>query len=65
MTTMSSNPEPDEFYEGPDQWAARYDLSRPMVYKLMAQGVPSIKIGRARRIPVYAAHAWLMERNQQ
>lgn len=59
---MSTVEPVEEFYEPPGKWGERYHLTRQTVYNLIAQGMPSIKIGRSRRIPVNAAHAWLMER---
>lgn len=48
-----------EFYEGPEQWGQRWQFSRGMVYKLLERGLPSIKVGRSRRIPVLAADRWM------
>lgn len=48
-----------EFYEPPEPWGERYAITRGMVYKLLAAGLPSIKVGRARRIPVRAADEWM------
>ena len=43
-----------------DEAAALLSLGRTMVYTLMMSGdLPSIKIGRMRRIPVAALHAYV------
>lgn len=59
---MSTIEPVEEFYESPSKWGERHEVTRQTVYNLIAKGMPSVKIGSARRIPVNAAHAWLMER---
>lgn len=44
-----------------DQVALRLNLSRSRVYELLNQGMPSITLGRSRRIPVAALRQWLLE----
>lgn len=39
--------------------AERYGICRATVYNLLAQGLPSIKVGRARRFDVARTDAWL------
>lgn len=36
-----------------------YSVCRASIYNLMAQGLPSVKIGRARRFRVPDTDAWL------
>jgi excisionase family DNA binding protein len=48
----------------PDDLAARWSICRAEVYRLLRQGLPSVKIGRARRIPIDEAEAWLLDRQQ-
>jgi excisionase family DNA binding protein len=44
----------------PKEAAAAIGLSPAKIYQLMASGeVPSVKIGKSRRIPVEALHAWV------
>jgi hypothetical protein len=43
----------------PAKYAARRGLSSRTVAKLIAEGLPSTRIGRARRVDVVAADAWL------
>lgn len=51
-----------EGWARPEQYARHIDSSRATVYELLAQGMPSIKLGRSRRINVAAADAWIAER---
>ena len=45
------------------QVAAMLGLGRTKVYDLIErEGLPSIKLGTARRVPVKALHAWLDQR---
>lgn len=44
----------------PERYAQRTDLSRAQIYKFLAQGMPSLKLGRSRRILVADADAWLI-----
>lgn len=46
----------------PGEMARRWGISRAMVYDLLGEGCPSLKIGRARRLRVSDADAWLAER---
>lgn len=52
----------------PDRWirddelAEHLGISPGMVHKMMRQGMPSMKIGRARRFDPDACLAWLRER---
>jgi excisionase family DNA binding protein len=46
-----------------DQFADRWSLSRASVYRLLNDGLPSIKVGRSRRLLSAAADAWLLERS--
>jgi excisionase family DNA binding protein len=49
----------------PEELAAHWSVTRSYVYKLMAErGLPSVKIGAARRIRLSDAEAWL-EENQE
>lgn len=43
----------------PDRLAERWDCSRQYIYDCMSRGLPSVKLGRARRIRVADADAWL------
>lgn len=51
-----------EGWARPEQYAHHIDSSRATVYALLAQGLPSIKLGRSRRINVAAADAWIAAR---
>ena len=45
-----------------DEAAKRLALGRTMVYELIGRGdLPSLKIGRARRIPASALERWVMD----
>ena len=46
----------------PEQFAQRIEQSRAQVYNYLAEGMPSLKLGRSRRIEPTAAFAWLLER---
>lgn len=48
--------------ERPERFAQRIDQSRAQVYRYLAEGMPSIKLGSARRIDPVEAIAWLRER---
>lgn len=45
----------------PENYARRLDVSRALVYRWIGAGLPSIKLGRARRVLVAEADAWLLE----
>lgn len=42
-----------------DELAARWSVTRAHIYNLMARDLPSVKVGRCRRIRVGDAEAWL------
>ena len=46
----------------PETYAQHIESSRAFVYKLMSEGLPSMKLGRSRRIRVADADAWLAQR---
>ncbi len=46
----------------PNDLAERWSCSRAYVYKLLDEGLPSLKLGRSRRIRVADADAWLAQR---
>lgn len=47
-----------------DELAARWKLSRPTLYRFMAEeGLPSLSIGRARRFRIADVDAWLAARS--
>lgn len=54
----TSVPDPDRLLKA-ESLAQHWDCSRQFVYKLLSQGMPSVKIGRARRIRLSDAEAWL------
>lgn len=43
----------------PEALAERWSCSRAFIYKLMDKGLPSLKLGRARRIRLGDAERWL------
>lgn len=46
----------------PERAAYILDVSRSLVYRLMAEGkLPSVLIGRSRRVPVDALRQWIAE----
>lgn len=45
----------------PERYAQRVDQSRAQIYKFLAQGMPSLKLGRSRRVLVAEADAWLVD----
>lgn len=48
------------------QVAAMLELGRTKVYDLIErEGLPSIKLGTARRVPVKALQAWLAQRQEK
>lgn len=47
----------------PAKLADRWDVTRKHIYGLMARGLPSMKVGGARRIRVSDAEAWLADQN--
>lgn len=55
--TPTSN-DPDRLVS-PEGLADHYAVSRAFVYKMLEDGLPSLKLGRARRIRVSDADAWL------
>lgn len=48
----------------PEQFAARTSVSRAQVYKWLADGMPSLKLGKSRRIDPAEGIAWLREQNE-
>jgi excisionase family DNA binding protein len=48
----------------PEQFAERVEVSRAQVYKWLADGMPSLKLGRSRRIDPAEGLAWLREQNE-
>ncbi|CAN5865461.1 hypothetical protein BH23ACT2_BH23ACT2_13220 [soil metagenome] len=50
-------------WETVDQFGNRTHLSRPTIYAMIRRGMPSITIGRARRIDPEAAMEWLRQRS--
>lgn len=42
-----------------NQLSAKLNLSRATIYRLMDQGLPSVKVGNARRFPLSAVEVWL------
>lgn len=46
----------------PEQFAERTEVSRAQVYKWLADGMPSLKLGRSRRIDPTEGMAWLRNR---
>ena len=47
-----------------EQLAQRWQVSRAHIFNLMSRGMPSLKIGRARRFDIGAAEAWLAVEGQ-
>lgn len=45
-----------------NELAEHLGISRAMVHKMRAQGMPSLSIGRSRRFDPEAVTAWLAER---
>lgn len=45
-----------------DGLAERWQCSRAFIYKMIPQGLPTLKLGRARRFRVADADAWLAAR---
>jgi hypothetical protein len=54
---------PSDVLERPERFAQRIDQSRAQVYKYLAEGMPSLKLGNARRIDPAEALAWLRARS--
>lgn len=48
----------------PERFADVVDVSRATVYAWLAEGLPSLKLGRSRRIDVTEGLAWLRERSE-
>lgn len=46
----------------PDQLAQRWAVTRGTIYKFLDDGLPSLKLGRARRIRLADAEAWIAAR---
>jgi len=56
----------DDYLLRPEEAAQMLKISRATLYVLMEQGkIPSVKVGRARRIPTDALRRWLKERTEQ
>jgi len=53
--------QPDTRLLSPERLADHWDCSRAHIYRLLQQGMPSLKLGRARRIRVADAEAWIAE----
>jgi excisionase family DNA binding protein len=50
----------------PEQAAERLGISRSRVYKLISEGtLPSITIGKSRRVPADALRRWVKERQSE
>jgi excisionase family DNA binding protein len=47
-----------------EQAAKEFDVSRRTIFEWIALGMPSLKRGRVRRIPVAAATSWLGARER-
>lgn len=58
---METHPDPNRLVS-PEGLAAHWSVSRPFIYRLLREGMPSLKLGRARRIRVSDAEAWLAAR---
>lgn len=43
--------------------AAHYGVSRATIYNLLSRGMPSLKVGRARRFRLADVDAWLDAQN--
>ncbi len=51
---------PEQLLLRPTKAADVLDLSRSTIYEMMAAGIlPSVKVGKARRIPMAALRAWV------
>ena len=60
---MKPNDHSDLLLLRPEEVARRCNLSRTKVYELIKRGdLPSIRIGRCRRIPVVELEAWIAQR---
>jgi excisionase family DNA binding protein len=55
-------PRDEGIYITVDEAARRFEVSRRTVFEWVRDGLPSIKRGRVRRIPVTEARAWLAAR---
>lgn len=65
MEHAPTNPVRPEYLtlDRPEQFADRTSVSRAQVYKWLADGMPSLKLGKSRRIDPAEGIAWLRSRN--
>lgn len=45
--------------------AARWHVTKPTIYSMMREGMPSLLIGRCRRFNPQVCEAWLAERTER
>lgn len=66
METTTPTPVRPEYLklDRPEQFAERVEVSRAQVYKWLANGMPSLKLGRSRRIDPAEGIAWLRQQNE-
>jgi hypothetical protein len=57
-------PAPERIYATPAQAAKHFGVSRRTLFKLLAEGLPAIGSGRARRVDIGRATEWLRARGQ-
>ncbi len=50
---------PDPAFTDAVGLAEYWQVSRPHIYAMLSRGLPSVKIGRARRFNLAACDAWL------
>lgn len=67
LDTPSVDPNHPPFDPGtllsPEGLATRWSVSRVFIYKCMERGLPTVKLGRTRRIRVGDADRWLAEQD--
>lgn len=61
MTSVLSTTTTQPAFLTPPQYGERWGFSRSKVYELLDEGLPSIKVGRLRRIDPVEADAWMLE----
>ncbi len=59
---MATDNGPTLKLDRPEQFAQRVEVSRAQVYKWLADGMPSLKLGKSRRIDPVEGIAWLRDR---
>lgn len=45
----------------PEDYGRRVAISRAQIYNFLHRGMPSVKLGRSRRVLVAEADAWIIE----